>query len=173
MRPPIPRRFWKFRIYHSGRDVKVWNDASKKSVSPKICGWTGDAKEGFEVHHSRPLTRQPLPAVDDDIHETISKVRSRLGGSEEVRKRELRLRPPYIEPSSWDIVTFFEIVWRKSLSIVSGEEVWNDASFPEPFTQRHNLFCGLISRTDPHPDLAASSQICFQLHGTKCTNLSS
>lgn len=80
--PPIPRRFWKFRIYHSGRDVKVWNDASKKSVSPKICGWTGDAKEGFEVHHARPLTRQPLPAVDDDIHETISKVRSRLGGSE-------------------------------------------------------------------------------------------
>lgn len=38
------------------------------------------------------------------------------------------------------------------LSTVGGEEVWNDASFPKSF-------CGLISRTDPHPNLETSSQI--------------
>lgn len=96
------------------------------------------------------------------------------------RKRELRSKEPvyatpYIEPSWWDIVTFVEIYWWSSFYYQqwTAKRSGTMPLFPNGSRQRHKSFYGLISRTDPHPNLETSSQIWFQIHITKCTNLSS
>lgn len=157
--------YWIVLSQWAGREGPEWC-IQKVFFTKKICGWTGDGKEGFEVHHSRPLhpTIRPLPAVDDDIHQTISKVYSRLGMGGRMRVNRSAKESwdqgsyatPYIHRNILMGCRYIRRDCLVNIIIINKWAVKRSGTmplFPNRSRQRHKSFCGLISRTDTHPNL--------------------